>query len=54
MSHHILTGYELRGGKVVALDNPGGMYFKEHDGKDEATFLGEIRRLLAELSRTPE
>ncbi|PYS82932.1 MAG: hypothetical protein DMF67_10950 [Acidobacteria bacterium] len=42
MSHHILTGYELRGGKVVALDNPGGMNFKEHDGEDEAAFLREI------------
>ena len=53
MSHHILTAYELNGGKVSALDNPGGMYFKEHDGKDEAAFIKEIRRLLAESSQTP-
>jgi hypothetical protein len=52
MSRHILTGYELRGGKVVALDDPGGMNFKEHDGKGDAVFLGEIRRLLAESSQS--
>ena len=52
MSHHLLTGYELRGGSVVALDNPGGMAFAEHDGKAEAAFLGEIRRLLADTSQT--
>jgi hypothetical protein len=54
MSHHILTGYELVGGKVTALDNAGGMDFQEHDGKGEAAFLGEIRRLLSEPSQTPE
>ncbi|HYH85888.1 MAG TPA: hypothetical protein VEX60_10585 [Pyrinomonadaceae bacterium] len=48
MSRHILTGYELRGGKVVALDDPGGMSFKKHDGENEAAFLDEIRRLLAD------
>jgi hypothetical protein len=54
MNHHLLTAYELVGGKVAALDNPGGMYFKEHDGKAESAFLGEIRRMLSELSQTPE
>jgi hypothetical protein len=53
LSHHILTAYGLRKGKVEALDDPGGVYFKEHDGKDEAAFLEQIRRLLAEPSQTP-
>jgi hypothetical protein len=53
MTHHLLTGYELRAGKVAALDSPGGMHFRAHDGKDEAAFLEEIRRLLAEPSRKP-
>lgn len=46
-SWHILTGYELRAGRVVALDDAGGANFKEHSGKDEADFLGEVRRLIA-------
>jgi hypothetical protein len=54
MSHYVLTGYELRGEKVVALDSPGGMNFNKHDSKDEAAFLTEIRRLLAESSQPPE
>jgi hypothetical protein len=52
MSHHLLTGYELRGGKVVALDDPGGMNFKKHDGMDEAALLDEIRLLLANPPQT--
>lgn len=47
LSRHVLTGYELRGGKVFPLDNPGGLSFAEHAGKDEAAFISEVRRLLA-------
>lgn len=53
MSYHLLTAYELRDGKVAALDDPGGMNFREHDGKDESAFLADIRRLLAEPAPAP-
>lgn len=45
-SRHILTGYELRGGKVFPLDVSGAKNFTEHGGKDEAAFLDEVRRLV--------
>jgi len=46
-SRHILTGYELREGKVFPLDISGAKNFAEHGGKDEAAFLNEVRRLVA-------
>lgn len=46
-SWHILTGYELRAGRVVALDDAGGVNFGEHSGKSESAFLDEVRRSVA-------
>lgn len=40
----VLTGYELREGKVSPLDNPGsGHPFTKYDGADEQPFLEELR-----------
>lgn len=51
LSRHILTGYELRGGRVFALDGAGGKNFQKHEGKDETTFLNETRYSIANPSQ---
>lgn len=44
----IVTGYELREGKVSPLDNPGsGHPFTNYDGEDEQSFLEELRAAVA-------
>ena len=37
----IITGYELRGGRVYPLDSASN--FKKHEGADEAAFLQQVR-----------
>ena len=50
-STHVLTGYELRGGRVFPLDNPAGgqhplaTVYKE---ADETSFLNDLRAAIAE------
>lgn len=39
----ILTGYEIRDGRVVPLDESGVVHFEKYKGADEATFLTEVR-----------
>lgn len=51
MNRHILTGYELRAGKVVPLDSAGGIYFQEHSNKNVTDFLNEIRRSVSNSSQ---
>lgn len=42
--YHILTGYELRDGRVQLLDNPGGGHpISSREGSDAASFLNEVR-----------
>lgn len=48
MSRHILTAYEFRQGKVFQLDSPG----HEHEGKEVAGFLNEVRRAVVDPSQT--
>jgi len=52
MNRHILTAYELREGRVSPLDRAGGIDFKIHEGKEEKTFLNEVRRSIESSSRT--
>lgn len=52
MSRHILTGYELRAGKVFPLDGAGGKGFIKHEGEGDVAFLAEIRRSLAAFSQS--
>ncbi|MFN2453181.1 MAG: hypothetical protein ABR577_03075 [Pyrinomonadaceae bacterium] len=52
MNRHILTGYEFRAGQIFPLDGAGGRNFQEHEGKDEVTFLNEIRRLITNPPQT--
>lgn len=43
----VVTGYELREGKVTPLDNPGsGHPFTKYDGADEQSFLEELRAFI--------
>ena len=49
-STHILTGYELRGGKVFPLDNPSGGQHPlatTYRGADETCFLSDLRAAIA-------
>lgn len=46
---HILTGYELRGGKVYPLDNLPQP--KIYEGADETTFLDELQTILSSSSQ---
>ena len=39
----ILTGYELRDGHVLPLDESGVVHFEKYKDADEATFLTEVR-----------
>jgi hypothetical protein len=49
----ILTGYELRGGHISLLDNPGqGHPISASQGKDEIPFLNEVRSAIANSSQT--
>ncbi|HVG31749.1 MAG TPA: hypothetical protein VM911_01655 [Pyrinomonadaceae bacterium] len=52
----ILTGYELRGGHIFLLDNPGkGHPISASHGKDEIPFLNEVRATIANSSQaTPK
>lgn len=56
---NILTGYELRGGKVFPLDGvdpaDGSKLpnFAEHEGADEAVFLNRVENSLAQSSQQP-
>jgi hypothetical protein len=43
----LLTGYELSAGCVVSLDNPTGHPIAMQNGKDEASFLNELRSAIA-------
>lgn len=44
----IVTGYELREGKVTPLDTPGvGHPFTKYAGADEQSFLNEVRAVIA-------
>ena len=44
----IVTGYELREGRVSPLDNVGsGHPFTKYDGADEQSFLAELRTAIA-------
>jgi hypothetical protein len=49
----ILTGYELRNGHVFLLDNPNGgdHPMANYQGKDEGTFLNEVRALIEKSSQ---
>jgi len=47
---HILTGYELRGGRVIPVDNPAGgthPIATKYNGVDEASFLSDLRSSIA-------
>jgi hypothetical protein len=45
----ILTGYELRAGHVFPLDGAGGkLVFSRYTGSDQATFLNEVRNVIAQ------
>lgn len=45
----VVTGYELREGKVLPLDYPGsGHPFTKYDGADEQSFLAELRAAIAD------
>lgn len=46
---YILTGYELRAGRVFPLDSPHGHPISAYKGRDEISFLGELRMALANL-----
>jgi hypothetical protein len=48
----ILTGYELRGGHVFALDGNKKSRFGAFDGTDEAAFLNEVRAAIAQAPQT--
>jgi hypothetical protein len=49
---YILTGYELRGGQVYLLDNPGrGHPITTYKGKDELSILKEIQTAIAKDSQ---
>ncbi len=47
MSRHILTAYEIRENRIYPLDFATGKDFREHQGKDAASFLDAIRRSLS-------
>jgi hypothetical protein len=47
---YLLTGHELRDGKVFSLDNPGGgthPVATTYQGTDEASFLNDVRTAIA-------
>lgn len=44
---YILTGYELKAGRVGLLDNPSQHPITEQNGKDEASFLNQLRTTIA-------
>lgn len=49
-SFHILTGYELRGSRVVPIDNPAGgthPIATKYNGADEVSFLSDLRSTIA-------
>jgi hypothetical protein len=49
----VLTGYELRGGRIFLLDNPGqGHPISASHGKDELPFLNDVRAIIANSSQT--
>lgn len=50
-SRNVLTAYELRAGKVLPLDYAGGRDFNSYAGENEAAFLNQIRRAVAEPSQ---
>lgn len=50
MSRNILTAYELRAGKVYPLDSAGGRNFDDYWEIDEAIFLSEVRKVIAQLA----
>lgn len=43
----ILTGYELKAGCVVLLDSPSEHPITKQEGKDEASFINELRTAIA-------
>ncbi|MGB7922842.1 MAG: hypothetical protein WCF57_06325 [Pyrinomonadaceae bacterium] len=44
----ILTGYELNAGRVALLDSPGDHPITRQKGKDETSFLNELRTAIAD------
>jgi hypothetical protein len=51
-SFHILTGYELRGGQVIPIDNPAGGTHPiaiKYKGADEVSFLSDLRSAIANV-----
>lgn len=46
---YVLTGYELRGGRVFPIDNPGGQHpiATVYNGTDETSFLSDLRAAVA-------
>jgi hypothetical protein len=50
--YSILTGYELRGGKVSPLDGRGKkLHFNAYNGADAAAFLSEVRAAVSQPSQ---
>jgi hypothetical protein len=50
--YSILTGYELRGGKVLPLDGRGKkLLFNAYHGADAAAFLSEVRAAVSQSSQ---
>ena len=48
--YYLLTGYELRGGRVVPIDNPGGGThpIAKYKDMDEEAFLSRVRAAIAD------
>lgn len=44
---YILTGYELRAGRIIPLDEPSGHPITAYKGRDVASFLEDLRAALA-------
>ena len=57
---YILTGYELRSGRIFPMDGVGGKaeeklpQFSTYEGADENSFLGELRIAIAQKTRKGE
>ncbi len=54
INFNILTGYELKAGKIALLDNPVTHPIAAQKGADESTFLNELRAATAKSSRSPK
>jgi hypothetical protein len=52
-SFSIITGYELRDGKVYALDNEASQ-FRAHEGSDELPFLEQVKLTTRKVRRVVE